>query len=127
MTKQRKSARILALQGAYKKNPQRENKAEPEVQILSDSDIPEMLSDYERGIFKKLMSYMPNGVYTVAEIPLLTLACRLQAQCDLDWENFPATKIGHLSRCLSLLGMTPGDRTKLVQPNKAKPNKFDDF
>lgn len=125
MTKQRKSARVLALQGAYKKNPQRENKAEPEVQGLTDADIPEKLSDDERAIFKLLMSYMPEGVYTVAEIPILTLTSRLQAQCDNDWDNFPASKIGHLTRCLSLLGMSPGDRTKLVQPNKAKRNKFD--
>ena len=127
MTKRRASAKLLALKGAYKKNPQRENKAEPIVNCLEDTDIPDMLDEEERDIFKALMSYMPEGVYTLAEIPLLPLTARLQAQCNRAWDDFPASKMGHLLRCLSLLGMSLGDRTKLVEPSRLKLNKFDDY
>lgn len=127
MTRQRKSARILALTGSYKKDPQRKNHQEPELKVLSVSDVPEKLGDYERDCFVELMGTMPAGVFTIGEIPMLELTSRLLAQSRTDWDNFPPAKIGHLTSCLSKLGLTPGDRTKLVQPTKKRPNKFDEF
>ncbi len=124
MTKHRVSSRIQALQAGYKKNPARENKQEPEIESLSELDTPKRLSDNEASCFNALLGTMPPGVYTKAEIPLLELTARLMSESQLDWEGFSSAKVGHLYRCLSLLGLSPGDRTKLVDPAKYKKNKF---
>jgi|14_taG_2_1085336.scaffolds.fasta_scaffold04542_6 hypothetical protein len=125
MSKPKKSARILELQGAYKKDPQRKNHDEPEVKPLTVADVPALLTEHERECFIKLMSVMPAGVYSVAEIPMLELAAKLQSESQLNWAEFPAPKMGHLIKVLCQLGMTPGERTRLVQPKVKPGNKFD--
>ena len=126
MPRTKKSARILELTGAYKKNPQRKNHNEPVVESLTEADIPAGLNPQERDAFKRLMDYMPPGVYTVAEIPLLTMAARYQTQFDNDPEEFPASKASLLTKCLIHLGMTPGGRSKLTVPKAGEKNKFDE-
>ena len=126
MPRVKKSARILELTGAYKKHPERKNKDEPEVRGLTSKDVPKDLSSHEKKVFKRLVGYMPPGVYTVAEIPLLSLVARLQSEMEINYEEFTAAKMGHLMKGIIQLGMTPGERSKLVQPKAPTKGKFED-
>ena len=122
----KKSARVLKLEGAYKKNPNRENKREPETRALNYTDIPSELNNEEGLVFRRFMDCMPEGVYTVSDISVLTMAAKLQYESETIWEDFTVPRMTMLMKCLIQLGMTPVERSKLTVPKSKAKNIFDD-
>ncbi len=126
MGRPRKSARVLELTGSYKKDPQRKNDEAPEVKAITAADAPTNMLAGPRRCFEELIGRMPEGVFTVAEVPMLEVAAELLFEARQCWAEFPAAKLGQLKSIYCQLGMTPGERTKLIAPGKPKGNKFDE-
>jgi phage terminase small subunit len=116
--------------GAFKKNPQRENKHEPEAKTGHPSNPAHIASN------PKASGYWDHACSQLAEMDLLTkadrsllevfseaMAIRQQAFAELDminWKKAADTCI----RVSSELGLTPSARSRLVVKSKEEEDAF---
>lgn len=73
-----------------------------------------------------LVSIIAPGVAMCCDAPLMALTARLMAR--MADETITDSQMATLLRCLSQLGMTPADRSRIVaQHTKTTRGKFDKF
>lgn len=120
MPRPRTPTPILELRGAFDKNPNRRRPSEPKPEPLGDP--PDHLHDQARQAWVEIVSVSPAGVLGSMDRPLLEIASNLLAA----HRNNPSETKGLsiLISCLSKLGMSPTDRSKVVVVEDEKPNKW---
>lgn len=123
MARPRTASNVLKLKGAYKKNPQRENKNEPEVKSPFPSSPPAHLSAKEKKIWNEVVAIAPAGVLTGADIFTVEMISKLIAEYRLKGDKFTAPKLSRLSGELKSIGLNPSGRASLVV-EKQKVNKY---
>lgn len=113
MARPRKPTVTLELAGAFQKDPQRKRENEPKP-AGPLGEPPVDFDDVLHALWEELVSMVPAGVLTVSDRWLVELACRTMF----------AVKQGHalaaeknlLLSCLSRMGLTPADRSKIAVP-----------
>lgn len=128
MPRPRKPTALLELSGAFRKHPERKRPNEPKPTGPLGAP-PSRLSPDDRVAWFELDAINPAGVLTNADRWLVELAARLMArlrQHGLGGENgLSAGQLAQLNRCLSQMGMTPADRSKVsVIVAREEPNPF---
>ncbi len=112
----RKPTEMLQLSGAFKKDPKRTRELGPK----SDRELGDPPAYYAadaRLIWAEVQSIVPAGLLTSADRLVVELLCRIVAKFRADW--ITAAEMAQMTWCLSRLGMTPVDRSKVV----AEPQK----
>lgn len=116
MARPRKPTAVLELTGAFQKDPQRKRPNEPKP-TGSLGEPPVDFDEYLKALWQDLVRMVPAGVLTNADRWLVELACRTMRQVKKG-EALAAEKNLLLS-CLSRMGLTPADRSKIAaQPQK---------
>ncbi len=122
MGRPRKPTRVLELQGAFKKDPQRRAARENEPEVTEPlGPPPDKLNEAQSARWREIESWCPW--LTVADRTTAEIAARLWQGMRDGTAKGPDLKT--LLTCLSHLGMTPVDRSKVKVPGKQKAkNKF---
>jgi phage terminase small subunit len=131
MPKPRKPTALLLLNGglAHDKKRYANRTAEP-VPSGELGPAPRHFNAELKAIWNELVKQIPAGVLTCADRIILELACRLTNK--MRTEEFTSSNAAQLVSCLSRLGLTPADRSKVqVDPSKGKqalpPSPFAKF
>ncbi len=139
MARNRTPSNILDLKGAYKKHPDRKRSAEPQAPTFKKTP-PRHLSDDERKVWRELVRDIASGVLQQSDRPILEQAVYLLCVVrkakstvipirgrDGQLINMKmacsASVHQQLTSCLSRLGMTPADRSRVATPQRTT-NKF---
>lgn len=117
---------IHELKGSFDKNPQRRRKGEPKPKS-GIGPAPSHLGEYEQRVWDELVGIALPGVLGDVDRWAVEMAVRLMAEMRASPETFTAGKYGHLISCLSRMGMTPSDRTKLAVQGKSDDEGWDDL
>lgn len=117
--------------GAYRKNPSRENKNEPKP-TGAVGEPPKYFKKPQSDIWYELSQNSAKGVLTNMDRPILELASVLMARFRAATKGtgipLSGTELTQMSKCLSLMGMTPSDRSKIIVPrNDKKKNAFSEI
>ena len=125
MARPRKPTEILKLNGAFKENP---NRTRP-VGAKSKRALgmpPKRLSEAELEVWVEIEGNAADGVLTSADRYVLELMARLVARLRADW--LTGAEMSQLTWCISHLGMTPSDRSKvLADGGDPEASPFDEF
>lgn len=116
------------ISGAYKRNPNRRPTNEPQPDGKFSSDPPTWFNELERSCWCELQQKIPPQVLTNADDFLVEQTAVLLAISRTHHLLIPMTSTdrGLLIRCLSQLGCTPADRSKIHIPKAPeKENPFD--
>lgn len=118
MAAHRKPTRLLELEGSLTKHRSRyaarANEPQPEGQL---GPAPSYLSDKEKKVwreFRRIAFWLTDADRSLTEI-----ACRLTAKTRSN-EPMKASEYSMLLACLSKLGMTPTERSKIQAPPPKK-------
>ena len=123
MAAPRKSSKVLKLNGAYDKNPNRENHNEPDGNGAFPKNPPESFNELEKQYWHELVAMVPAGVLTGSDGLAIELLTKLVYEFRTNYEEMPAARLTRMSAEMGRLGLTPADRTKL-SVEKPKENKF---
>lgn len=125
MGRPRTATKILELQGAFKKNPQRARPAEPEVTAPFPKEVPDGFTDYQIRAWDEIVSCVPDGVLTGADLPSVKLVVMLYAEFLEKGVEMPTQRMNRLSLDMGKLGLNPADRAKLsVEKPKSNDSGF---
>ena len=108
----RKPTELLALSGAFEKNPQRRRPVGPK----SDRPIgepPDHLAPDEAAAWREFCRDAPAGVLTSADRVALELLARLIAKARRPG-GLSGAELGHLRGFLSEMGASPASRSKVL-------------
>jgi hypothetical protein len=117
MARPRKPTPLLELTGAFQKDPQRARPHEPKpAGPLGDPpvDFDEVLT----ALWGELVRMVPANVLTVSDRWLVELACRTMR--DVKQGKALASEKNLLLACLSRMGLTPADRSKIAVPQETQ-------
>jgi len=123
MPAQRKPSKVLEITGAYAKNPQRRNDAEPEGNGAFPELPPDHLDELEKTYWREIVDMVPAGVLTGSDTLAVEILTKLLTQFRTDYGRFTTSKLSRMSLEMGRLGLSPSDRTKL-EIEKPKGNKF---
>ena len=127
MVRPRTPSNILALKGAFKKDPQRLKARENEpVNKNPIGKPPRFLSAVEKRAFNEIVKFSIDGVLGEADRLGIEMAARLLVKCRNVEEPASAAEQNLLYKYLSQFGFLAADRSKLSIPAPKKKNKFDD-
>lgn len=127
-----KPTAIHEINGAFDHNPQRRDAREHEpVPSGPLGDPPACLDETEAAIWHELEGMVPAGVLTNADRLLLEITCRLMKVERKGGRHIPknegqvfepmkSSERSQLIQCLSRMGLTPADRTRLIAPTSGK-------
>jgi|SRR5579859_87678 len=119
MARPRKPTEVLKLTGAFRKDPQRRAARSSEPSGGSPvGEPPEYFGDDLIDLWRELVGISPAGVLTQADRWTVEVACRMMRM--LRSGIFGAAEVNTLIRCLSQMGMTPADRSKIVIPKQVE-------
>ncbi len=125
MARPRTPTNILKLKGADKRNPSRFIDRENEPQNANPiGEPPESLSDKEREAWRVIVKECIDGVLGEADRQLVAMAAKLMIVVHEDVYQHQQWTL--FNKCLTQLGMTPNERSKISIPQKKPKNKFDD-
>lgn len=113
MGRPRKPTALLELTGALDKNPQRRRDNEPKP-AGPLGPPPKHFDEELAEIWNELSAMCPARVLTVADRWLVELACRTMQQVRNG--SALAAERNLLLSCLSRMGLTPADRSKIGIP-----------
>ena len=117
----RKPTKVHELSGAYKRNPQRRPKNEPQPEGKFDPEPPRHLMHLEKECWRQLVAAIPPQVATTADTMLIEQTSILMAMSRIgSVVPMKSSDRGLLLRCLSQLGCTPVDRSKIIVPDAPK-------
>lgn len=119
----RTPSNILALKGAYKKNPQRRRAPEPEAAPFKKT-APSHLSADEKKAWRELVRNIAPGVLQQSDRHILEQTAVLVAEWREATGEFKTSRHALMQSCFARLGMTPSDRAR-VTVAQSKANKFD--
>jgi hypothetical protein len=130
MGRPRKPTHVLTLQGAFKKDPQRArpNEPKPAAQL---GEPPKYFSDELVEIWHELDEMTVPGVLTVSDRWTVEVASQLmyqfrQSRTKESGQTMTGTELSQLNSCLSRMGLTPADRSKVGLSND-KEHSLDPF
>lgn len=117
---------VLALKGAYKKDPARLKDREGEVQNVNPvGDAPDDLTEDEKVCWNTFVKESIPGVLGEADRVAIAQASILLAKCKA--REAAITEQNLLFKFLSQFGMLPADRSKISVPQSKPKNEFDGF
>lgn len=132
MARPRKPTEELERNGAFAKNPKRK-RVDPKTSGPIGDPPPGMPLELH-AIWYELAQHAPLNVLRSADRMLLEAAARLTAEVRLPIgcseqgiRQFPTATFAQLIKCLSLMGMTPVDRSKVHAPQEKAENPFAKF
>jgi hypothetical protein len=112
----RKPTQELEQSGAFEKDPQRRRDRENEpVPAGPLGDPPEYLSPAAQSVWHELAGQVPEGVLTIADRFLVEIVCRQMARLRAG-EELRAAETNQIISCLSRMGLTPADRSRVSVP-----------
>lgn len=122
MGRPRTPTAVLDMTGAFREHPERKaDRAGEPTGLPGVGDPPKHLTPREADIWNELAGYCAKGVLTVMDRPLLEQVCQLMARSRDRRKKMNGTERGMLVKCLSLMGMTPSDRSRLnIHPKTPK-------
>ena len=110
----RQTTKVLDARGSFAKHPERKRARANEPKPTGPlGDPPSALNATASRAWMEIVANCPPGVLTQMDRHIVEMASKLIADMRGNWKNFGATKAGQLRSCLSLLGMTPVDRSRL--------------
>lgn len=116
MGRNRKPTHELEQSGAFEKDPQRRRDRENEpVPAGPLGDPPEYLSPAAQSVWHELAGQVPQGVLTIADRFLVEIVSRQMARLRAG-EDLKAAEINQIISCLSRMGLTPADRSRVAVP-----------
>lgn len=110
----RKSTAIIEATGGFKKNPQRKRIDPPASDEIGPP--PDYFSEYEKAIWRELVSTSPKGVLKNSDRTALEVSSALLADFRIDRASFSPARLTALQKALASLGRTPVDRGRLAPP-----------
>jgi phage terminase small subunit len=127
MARTRKPTAILEQNGSFDHDPARararENEPVPSGPLGAP---PSFFSEAEARVWREVSEQVPEGVLTVADRMFMEMFCRLFAR-ERAGEDLKAAERNLILSCLSRMGFTPADRTKLSAPTQKKQDAEDTF
>ena len=124
MARPRKPTAELELNGAFRKDPQRRRVDPPTAGPLGDP--PPCLPEACHAMWYELSEIAPLGVLRASDRWLVETAVRLMWAQRYD-EKFSVSKLTQLNWCMSRMGMTPSDRSKVHAPKEKAASPFSKF
>ena len=125
MARPRLPTEIQALKGAFRKNPQRTRPVGAKASRPLGNP-PRYFAEDEVEIWLETVEDAPAGVLTSADRTVFELLCRLRAKFRRDW--LTGAEMSQMTWCLSHLGFTPSDRSKVEgQPEETSASPADEF
>lgn len=125
MARPRTPTNVLALRGAFDKDPKRgvarENEPQPNGDV-GDPPIGQTVAVHDA--WKAIVECCAPGVLCKSDRIALQIAAVLLAEFNGNAAEMPAARIARLDSLLSRFGMTPSDRSKVSVPNVPKQNAF---
>lgn len=120
MSRPRKPTKLIALQGGFRKHPERARARAAEPQPNGElGDPPACLSKVQQRIWYELAEQVPSGVLTNADRILVELTVRLISKMRSG--RAMASEVSLLQSCLSRMGLTPADRSRVSSSTPDKP------
>lgn len=123
MPRPRTPTNVLALKGAFDKDPQRRREAEP-VPTGGIGQCPDHISRLAP-IWDEIVSDAPPGVLGNCDRISLETLTRFVHEMRTDWENMATTRISQMRLLFAQFGMTPSDRSKVSVPKGKGKNVFE--
>jgi hypothetical protein len=127
MARPRKPTELLEQSGAFDHDPQRradrENEPVPNGPL---GDPPDRLTPLQQKCWHEIAGYVPDGVLTCCDRLLVEKLARLMAR-ERQGESLKAAEHSLMLRCMSLMGMTPSDRSRIKAPTQPKQEAEDTF
>jgi hypothetical protein len=114
MARHRTPTSLLELSGSAKKNAARMKRQGRDSEPKPDpnfGDPPARLTESQRTLWLELVDQIPGSVITKSDRWLVELAVRLQEKIITGVAL--GSDVSNLNRCLSQLGLTPADRSKV--------------
>jgi len=125
MPQPRVPTNVLALKGAYKKDPQRLKDRENEpVNVNPIGEAPDWLTDEEKESWATIVSKCIDGVLGEADHIAVSITSRLLARYIIGEATGQEQSL--LNKYLGQLGMIPTERSKIAIKKKKPKNAFDD-
>jgi phage terminase small subunit len=123
----RKPTAVLKLSGSSSKHPERLKARDREPQADPTlGNVPRHLDADQKKIWAELVDQIPPCVATKSDRMIIEIAVRMV--CKLRNGTIMASELSTLTRCLSQLGMTPADRSKIhVTPQDHAADAVDPF
>jgi phage terminase small subunit len=116
MARHRTPTQQLEQRGAFEKDPQRRSERQHEPRPSGPlGDPPEYLSPAAQGVWHELASQVPDGVLTIADRFLVEIVSRQMARLR-SGEELKAAETNQIISCLSRMGLTPADRSRVAVP-----------
>lgn len=125
MARPRTPTNVLALRGAFDKNPkrgaERANEPPPNGEV---GNPPLGLTVAVHDAWKEIVDACPPGVLCKADRIALHVAAVLYSEFKNCASDMPAARVNALFAALSRFGMDPSSRSKVNIPSKPKENAF---
>lgn len=126
MGRPRTPTAILEARGAFRANPKRRkdrlNEVQPEGEL---GPAPRSLGPRQKKLWNELAEIIPSGVAFACDRWTLEIAAKLMEKERRDAIN--TVERGQLITCLSKMGMTPSDRSKVQARPQQKKSKWAEF
>jgi len=121
MARPRKPTAQLELEGAFKKNPRRRDRASEPVVAGGIGPPPRHINETAGAIWRRVA----KGAYWLSDSDrdALEIVCVLKAEFETNPTGTPAARISILSKAMNDLGLTATARTRISTP---KPSEQDE-
>lgn len=123
MARPRTPTALLELKGAFIKDPQRARPNEPKTNGPV-GDPPVSFDAELTALWHELVEMVPAGVLARSDRWTVEVACRIMLQLRKD--DFKASELAILQSCLSRMGLTPADRSRIAVSQQEKTD-IDEF
>jgi len=119
---QRKPTAVLEMRGAFKDNPsrKRDRAGEPTDFTPLSATPPKHLTAREKKVWIEYMGYFPPGI--IASMDMLVFETMIILYTKFrdrkTREKMTPSEVGNMLRCAITMGLTPTERSKLIQNRK---------
>ena len=112
----RKPTNVLELTGHFKHNPYKRKlrEGEPKPSRFIDATPPTSLDPGQQECYREIVNSCPARVLSAADKVMVEIVACLLDEFRVDKGNMSGAKLVRLMAGLSLLGMTPSDRSKVA-------------
>lgn len=124
MSRPRTPTAILDARGSFVHDPQR-RREDPATSGPLPLTPPKNLTATEQAAWVELVSNAPTRVLANADYAVVELTAKLIVRMRADTLN--GSEMGHLIKCLSQLGCTPADRSKVTAYKDMPSSEWDEL
>lgn len=125
MARPRTPSNVLAMRGAFDKNPKRGKERENEPEATGDIGDPP--ADWDEGVkacWREIVGLIAPGVLGKSDRLAVEMAANLLHQLRQSKWLVPAAVLTRYETLIGKFGMTPSDRSKVSVPKKPDVNPF---